>query len=223
MKNSDFAEEAFKNLPYFNKLTLEEIIGRKKESLNYWVKKLLREGEIISLKKGLYVSKLYLLGLEKNPGLKEAYLEYLANILRYPSYLSLEYALAKYGLIPEAVYSLTSVTIKSSRIYKNALGNFIYRKISPRLFFGFINGEFEDKRVKIASPAKAIFDFFYFKPFPLTGESQEKFLKDLRINWEILTKKDWREFGEIVRQANSRKMKAFFAFLKKKGVVADDN
>ena len=222
MKNSNFTEEAFKNLPYFNKLTLEEIIGRKKESLNYWVKKLLRQGEIISLKKGLYVSKLYLLSLEKNPGLKEAYLEYLANILRYPSYISLEYALAKYGLIPEGIYSVTSVTVKSSRVYKNSLGNFIYRKINPRLFFGFINGEFEDKKIRVASPAKALFDFLYFKSFPLSRGAQEEFLKDLRINWGVLTKKDWQEFKEIVRRANSRKMKAVLTLLKKKGGIPND-
>jgi len=220
MKNLVLSEEAFKTLPYFNKSTLEEIIGKRGESLNYWVKKLLRQGELAALKKGLYVSKLYLLGLEKNPALKEAYWEYLANILRYPSYLSLEYALAKYGLIPEAVYSLTSVTIKSSRIYKNSLGNFIYRKINPRLFFGFINRDFEDKKIKIASLAKAVFDFLYFKRFPPRRLLQEKLLEGLRFNWDVLARKDWQEFKTLVRRANSRKMTAILNLLKKKGVFS---
>ena len=105
-------------IPYFNKVTLGEILNKGGENLNYWVKRLLKKGEIIALKKGLYVSKLYLLGLGKNPGLKERYLEYLANIMRYPSYVSLEYALAKYGVIPEGVFALTSVTLKTTS-YRN--------------------------------------------------------------------------------------------------------
>ena len=44
---------------------------------------------------------------------KEPYAEYMANRLRLPSYLSLEYVLAKEGLIPEAVYALTSITSKN--------------------------------------------------------------------------------------------------------------
>ena len=124
-------------LPYFNKVTLGEILGKEGENLNYWIKKLLKKGEIIALKKGLYVSRLYLLSLAKNPDLREKYLEYLANIIRYPSYISLEYALSRFGVIPEGVYAITSVTTKTGRVYKNNLGNFIYKSIREDLFDGF--------------------------------------------------------------------------------------
>lgn len=213
-------EEQLKNLPYFNKSTLEEILEKKGENLNYWVKKLLAQGELVSLKKGLYVSKLYLLSLEKNPALREAYLEYLANILRYPSYISLEYCLAKYGLIPEAIFSFTSVTIKSSRTYKNNLGNFIYRSIKKKLFFGFISNDFEDKKIKIATKAKAIFDFLYFKKFPSQQALEEELLEGLRINWDVLSRKDKREFEKIVLQASSYKMTSILNILKKKGIFS---
>lgn len=212
------SEEQLKKLPYFNKSTLEEILEKKGENLNYWVKKLLAQGELLSLKKGLYVSKLYLLGLERNPALGEAYLEYLANILRYPSYISLEYCLAKYGLIPEAVFSITSVTIKSSRTYKNSLGNFIYRSIKDKLFFGFVYSDFEDKKIKIATKAKALFDFLYFKKFPSQRALEENLLEGLRINWDVLSRKDRREFEKIVLRANSYKMTSILNILKKKGV-----
>lgn len=213
-------EEQFKNLPYFNKSTLEEILEKKGENLNYWVKKLLAQGELVSFKKGLYVSKLYLLSLEKNPALREAYLEYLANILRYPSYISLEYCLAKYGLIPEAVFSITSVTVKSSRTYKNSLGNFIYRSIKDKLFFGFVYNDFEDKKIKIATKAKALFDFLYFKKFPSLRGLEEDLLGGLRINWDAFLKKDKREFEEIVFRANSYKMRSVLKVLKKRRVFS---
>ncbi len=193
-------------LPYFNKFTLGEILGKEGENLNYWVKKLLKKGEIIALKKGLYVSRLYLLGFAKNPALKESYLEYLANIIRYPSYISLEYALAKYGLIPEGVYAITSITTKSGRVYKNKLGTFIYKNIKECLFDNFEVKDFEGKRIKFATAAKALFDFLYF------GKTQR--LEDLRINWDQLGKSDKIEFKEIVLKSASSKLKRVLEKLK---------
>lgn len=186
-------------LPYFNKITLGEILGKDGENLNYWIKKLLEKGEIIALKKGLYVSKLYLLSLEKNPGLKEQYLEYLANIIRYPSYISMEYALAKFGVIPEGVYAITSITTKTPRAYKNKLGNFIYKNIKDNLFGGFEVMDFEGKRIKFATKAKALFDFLYFR-------KPEK-LEDLRINWDQFNDNDKNEFKKIVFESGSYKIK----------------
>lgn len=198
--------EILRNLPYFNKSTLGDVLGKSGENLNYRVKKLIRQGELIVLKKGLYTTKLYLLSLEKNPVLREAYLEYLANVIRYPSYISLEYALSKYGLIPEGVFSLTSVTLKSSRVYKNSLGNFIYRNIKEDLFFGFEDRDFEGKRLKTATKAKALFDFLYFrKVIPLD---------DLRINWEVFLPNDKEKFAAIVEKSNSPKMERVLKSLK---------
>lgn len=195
-----------RNLPYFNKATLGDALGKSGENLNYWVKKLIRQQELIPLKKGLYTTRLYLLGLEKNPVLRQAYLEYLANITRYPSYISLEYALSKYGLIPEGVFSLTSVTLKSSRIYVNSLGNFIYRNIKKDLFGGFKNEAFEEKRVKIATKAKALFDFLYLR--------KAQPLDSLRINWDVFLANDREEFAAIVKKSGSPKMERILKSLK---------
>lgn len=219
MEKTSLSEELLKNLPYFNKATLAEILEKKGENLNYWVKKLLVEGDLIPLKKGLYVSKLYVLGLERTQALREAYWEYLANILRYPSYLSLEYCLAKYGLIPEGVYSLTSVTIKSSRTFKNSLGNFIYRKIKNELFFGFVYNDFEDKWVKMATKAKALFDSLYFKKFPNQRILRQELLEDLRINWDALSRKDKEEFETIILKSGSSKMRSILKILRQEKVL----
>ncbi|TSC86289.1 MAG: hypothetical protein G01um101416_712 [Microgenomates group bacterium Gr01-1014_16] len=186
-------------LPYFNKITLGVILGKEGENLNYWVKRLLKKGEIVALKKGLYVSRLYLLSLAKNPGLKEQYLEYLANIIRYPSYISLEYALSKFGVIPEGVYAITSVTTKTGRTYKNKLSNFIYKNIKDNLFDGFEVRNFEDKRIKFATKAKALFDLLYFRK---PGR-----LEDLRINWDLFEENDRQEFKKIVFESGSYKIK----------------
>jgi len=198
--------EVLQKLPYFNKVTLGDVLDKSGENLNYWIKKLIREGGLIVLKKGLYVARLYLLTLEKNPSLREGYLEYLANIIRYPSYISLEYVLSKYGLIPEGVFAITSVTLKSSRVYKNSLGNFIYRNIKEEMFFGFADRDFEGKRLKMATKAKALFDFLYYK--------KAISLNDLRINWEVFLPSDKEEFAAIVKKSDSPKMERVLRNLK---------
>lgn len=195
-----------KDLPYANKLTLGEVLGKFGKNLDYWVQKLIKQGEIIVLKKGLYVSKPYLLSFEKNPSLRESYLEYLANILRYPSYLSLEYALSKYGIIPEGVYSLTSVTLKSSRVYNNSLGNFIYKSIKKNLFSNFENKDFEGKRIKMATKEKALFDYLYFR--------KEGSLDDLRINWDVFTPNEKAIFVQIIKDSEIPKMERILKILK---------
>ena len=196
MKQKD---ELLRNLPYFNKSTLGEILDKSEENLNYWVKKMIKQGDLVVLKKGFYTTKLYLLGLEKNPLLRESYFEYLANVIRYPSYVSLEYALSKYGLIPEGVFGITSVTLKSSRTYKNSLGNFIYRNIKENLFFGFEDREFEGKRIKMATKEKALFDFLYLnkiKPF-----------EDLRVNLNVFSPEEREKFVAVVKDSGSGKMR----------------
>ena len=195
-----------KNLPYLNKSTLGEVLGKSGKNLDYWVQKLIKEVEIVVLKKGLYASKTYLLSLEKNASLRESYLEYLANIIRYPSYVSLEYALSKYGIIPEGVYSLTSVTLKSSRVFKNSIGNFIYRSIKKELFSNFENKDFDGKRIKMATKEKALFDYLYFK--------KESLLEDLRINWDVFTPDEKVRFARIVKSSGSSKMERILKTLK---------
>lgn len=201
-------------LPYFNKVTLGEILGKSGENLNYWIKTRIKNGEIIQLKKGLFVSKLYLLSQERNIGNKEQYCEFLANIIRYPSYISLEYALSKYGLIPEAIYTYTSVGLKSSRKFTNKLGNFNYKSIKKDLYFGFKVVDFEGKRIKFATKAKAFFDLLYFKKFINLSHLKAELITDLRINWDEFNDTDKQEFKNIVFKNDSSKMKSILKILK---------
>lgn len=193
-------------LPYFNKVTLGKILEKDGENLNYWVKNLLKKGEIIALKKGLYVSRLYLLSLEKNPGLREQYLEYLANVIRMPSYISLEYALSKYGAIPEGVKAITSIALKTPRVFDNKLGTFVYKNIKAELYNGYTFMGFEGKRIKIASKAKALFDFLYLK--------RMKNPEAARINWDTFDESDKQEFKGIVTLSKSVKMNDILKIIK---------
>ena len=80
---------------------------------------LVRRGEILRVHKGLYAIA---------PEFRQAplSLEILANRIYGPSYLSLEYALSWYSMIPERVTELTSVCLGRSRSFSTAVGVFSY-------------------------------------------------------------------------------------------------
>jgi len=154
-------EQKLKTLPYVTKQNLGLLLGKKKDATDYWVKKLVKEGVLIKLKSGFYAPRYYVDLISQNPEDKTMYLEYLANVLRNPSYVSLEYILSKKNVTAEAAFALTSVTTKSTRTYKTELGTFIYRKISPKLFGGYVNVLWRDKQVREATVKKALAELRY--------------------------------------------------------------
>jgi hypothetical protein len=87
---------------------------------------MLRHGEIIKLRRGLYaLSRQYGGKVEPNEA---------ANLIYGPSYISLEYALSYYGLIPERVEVVTSITSKRSKRFANPLGTFTYEHIPVKAY-----------------------------------------------------------------------------------------
>jgi len=117
---------------------------------------LLHKGIIIRVKKGLYV---FGNGARQAPYSTEI----LANLIYGPSYISLDYALQYYGLIPERVEGVTSVTTGRSRRFLTPVGLFIYRMIPIRAFqIGMDRVEIGDGRAfLIATPEKALADKIY--------------------------------------------------------------
>lgn len=105
----------------------------------------------------------------------------IANKLREPSYISTEYALQYYSLIPEAVFLRTSITTKKTLVIKSPIGNFSYHSIKENLFFGYtIEGQ-ENSKFKIAEPEKAILDLLYLRSDIKNIED----ISSLRINPDI--------------------------------------
>jgi predicted transcriptional regulator of viral defense system len=148
-------------------------------NIKYWVKK----GDLIRIKKGRYILKSF---LEKEED-KESYLEYLANKIYQPSYLSCEYVMQKYGLLTEAVYGITGITTRKTKIFINQLGQFTYYSITPSLFFDFEIKKYRNADILIAKKQKAVFDFLYLR-FLKNAEISAKAVEELRINWENFNK-----------------------------------
>lgn len=85
--------------------------------------------------------------------------EETAMILRYPSYLSMEYALSKHGILSQAVYTLTLVTTKPPYTYRTEGATYEYHQINKNLFWGYK----KEGVVQTAEPEKSLLDFIYIR------------------------------------------------------------
>jgi len=111
------------------------------------------DGLIEPIKKGLYIVGRFL-GSER----PESAL--LANHILGPSYLSMESALAHYGLIPEKVFTATSMTTKASRKFQTKIGLYTYTNLPlPYYAFGLATVSLsKDQQAIMAIPEKALCD-----------------------------------------------------------------
>lgn len=143
-----------RRIPYeeFDYQTLLTALGDYKRPRDR-ITRLLRQGVIIRVKKGLYVFG----EAERRVPIHR---EILANLIYGPSYVSLEYALQHHGLIPERVEAVTSVTVSRSREFTTPLGRFTYRAVPLAAFrSGVERVEVELGRAYLlAVPEKALAD-----------------------------------------------------------------
>lgn len=86
----------------------------------------------------------------------------IANRLYTPSYVSLESALSFYNMIPEVIYSVTSVTTKATREFSAGGVAFDYSHIQKDYFTGYLPIEYGGTTVLMAEPEKALTDYLYF-------------------------------------------------------------
>ncbi len=121
-------------------------------------KRLEYNGEIIRLKKGLYVANPKESRMELSPFL-------LANHIYGPSYVSMQTAMRYYGLIPEAVFSVQSMTTGVARDYENKVGTFRYIHIPAGYYnIGVTIREEAGASFMIATPEKALCDLIVYTP-----------------------------------------------------------
>jgi len=162
---------------------LDEVLRtyrRPNDKVSEW----LREGALQPLRRGLYVA---------GPPLRTTpiSLPLVANHLYGPSYVSLDYALALHGMIPEGVAEVTSVTAKPSRSFTTSLGRFSYTHLPLRFYaIGQQLGEGPaGERFLLASPTKALCDRLVLsrKLPPLSRQAMRDWLlHDLRLEPDLL-------------------------------------
>ncbi len=131
--------EIKKHLPtsVFSHEILEDILIEKVSNINAKIAYMVNKGELIRLKKGLYT-----LGKDYQTTSPDAIS--LANILYAPSYVSFDYALSYYGLIPERVYEITSATMRMKKEFDTPLGRFTYKPVPLQAYALGIDWLYDD-------------------------------------------------------------------------------
>lgn len=177
-------KKKIEQLPCFETKELRLILGSNFTSttlinIKNWVNK----GHLIMLRRGLYVAAEMKNRLDVMT---------FATKIYAPSYVSMEMALSFYGIIPEAVFTATSVTTRKTKQFTTPVGNFSYQKIKKEAFGGFETKKIDGISFNLALPEKAVVDFLYLNRNVLNGDQQQfqgyRFDEDFKFDGEKLLK-----------------------------------
>ncbi|MFQ5401631.1 MAG: hypothetical protein ACE5E7_18790 [Anaerolineae bacterium] len=162
-----------------------------RRQLSDWV----NSGKLWQLRRGLYALAPPYQKTTPHPFL-------VANRMVAGSYVSLQAALSYYGLIPEHVPVVTSVTTRRPGEWENPVGAFSYRHIRPELFFGFERQAVTSEQFAyVARPEKALLDLIYLQ----SGGDSLPFLASLRL--QNLDQFDMVQFERFVARVGKPKLK----------------
>lgn len=124
---------------------------------NELLSRMVKSGELVRLKNGFYLIS------EKIANFPIPYAQ-IANLLCGPSYISFEWALSYYGMIPEGVYVVTNATVTNSKVFTTPIGTFDYIYLGhQRYSIGIDQKEDGAGSFLIATPEKALADLVHLK------------------------------------------------------------
>lgn len=168
------------------------------------IARMIKNKELIRLKNGFY---LIADKVQRGSNLLIPY-EQLANMLYGPSYVSLEWALSFYGMIPERVHTITSMCLGRNKEYTTEVGTFTYQRLSPDVYAigitlkkspDFVGG------FLIASPEKALADLVFKTCKGLSkNELKQELLESKRIDPQSLHQLDKTLLAEITKTYHSK-------------------
>lgn len=166
------------------------------------ISRMVKAGTLIRLKKGFFVIAEK---IEESP----VPYEQIANLLHGPSYISLEWALSFYNMIPEGVYVVTSTSATKSKCFNTPIGSFDYTHLSHnRYSIGIDQKENAAGRFLIATPEKALADLVHLKSKNLEGKD---LLADLvearRMDEDLLRNLNKKHLVEIAENYRSKSIK----------------
>lgn len=188
-----------KNMPLISGQYLELLIERDqtfKNQLTRWRK----NGKIIKLKRDFYVLN------DEDRKINPSRLFMACEIYR-PSYVSLEYALSFYGIIPEKVADITCIAAQKTLTIENAFGRFVYQHIKADCFAGFLESKDETGLTYyMATPEKAAVDFIYLNKNRFSENFERILTESFRFqNLNILDTKLLLNYGKLFK--NKKLMK----------------
>lgn len=177
-----------RGLRLFSPLELQRVLGISAIAARFLVHRYAKRGVFLKLRKGLYC-------LADQPPSELA----IANRLYEPSYLSFEFVLSYYHLIPEAAYTITSATSRPTRAL-TALGKaFEYHRLKKSVFTGYEPVKVGTETIFMATPEKALVDTLYFV------DLKKKTLND-RLDLRTLNWKRIESYVQLFERPSLRKL-----------------
>lgn len=170
---------------------------------NSKIAQLEKAGEIIRLRRNLFVVTPEESGVKLCTGL-------IANHLLAPSYVSMQTALRFYGLIPEAVYAIQSMTFKTAKSFLTPVGSFEYIHISRETFpIGITQRKEGNAQYIIATPEKALCDLIANLPgvnLRYRVDAMHFLEDDLRFDMDRFASFDreiFQKYAQVGKKSNS--------------------
>jgi len=196
----------------FNESVVRNLFAKRTEGAReLLLNRAVKSGEILRLKRGLYV-------LASEYRKSDLHPFAVAAVLHSPSHISLETALAYHGLIPEAVYQVASVTIQRSRAFDTPLGVFSFHCVPthyPRAGVEALKMT-DPFWAYVASPLRAIADMIYLNRTVTWKEDGPAYLlESLRMEEHDLRQIEFGRYEEIVDSFRGRRVKTYLQGMQK--------
>ena len=178
-------------------------LGGTRNSVRCKVMRAIDAGDILPIRRGLYclTKRHHPVGVSRN---------LLANLIYGPSYISMETALTFHGWIPEAVHSVSSISLDRARSFETPFGYFDYVQVRQTPLLAGVERIVDDQPERgsfyMAKPLKALADYVASHGLDWTGAVP--LVESLRIdedNLETLRKRDFDELDGVYKSARARK------------------
>lgn len=195
------------DLPYFDYIYLMDSL-KEYSSPKSKLTMMIKSGEVIRLRRGLFLA-----GGSAGYSIKT-----LANKIYGPSYISFEYALSYYNLIPETVETVTcaSYNKNKNKRFDTPVGSFLYRSVTRAAYpYGVVRPEEGGNPFLIATKEKALCDTLS----KIGGIANMKDLKyllfdNLRLDREELFKSNMEDMAFLIPLYKKKILNMLLEYLK---------
>lgn len=189
----------------FNERQLDELIGGTAPSRYALVNRALKDGSLIRVKRGEYILSPKYYNTEIHPFV-------IAQAILPGSYISFETALAFHGWIPEAVYSIASVTPDRKTIINEnrEIGLFTFHPIAINEYQFLKSVEtqkFNNLTAFIAKPLRALIDLVAFRKENWKGI--DWIIRGMRIDEHQLLSLKRKDFSELKKVYRHKAVNVF--------------
>lgn len=188
---------------YISQTELRYLLDGTEDSRYAKVKRAVASGVLIRVRRGLYC-------INPNMAREKPHPYELAERIYPPSVISLESALSYYGLIPESVKVITSVTPRRKHYFSTPLGDYAYMTVPSKNFMLSVQRIVDSEAVyMMASPWRAITDYVYC--YKKDWNSIDPLVQSLRMEKEEIPKLTQEEADQLMSYYHQQRIRVFLA------------